>query len=58
MNELKAYKKRFIIVVCRTDRRSMKAAVLLTKAGFADVAVLRGGMEQWNHISLPADRIV
>lgn len=56
MNELKAYKKRFIIVVCRTDRRSMKAAELLTKAGFADVAVLRGGMEQWNHISLPADQ--
>src|SRR3990172_9266796 len=56
LDELKAYKKRFIIVVCRTDRRSMQAAELLTKAGFTDVAVLRGGMEQWNRIGLPIDR--
>lgn len=56
LDELKAYKKRFIIVVCCTDRRSMKAAELLTKAGFTDVAVLRGGMEQWNRIGLPIDR--
>lgn len=55
LNELKAYKKRFIVVVCRTDRRSMMAAELLTKAGFADVAVLLGGMEQWDHIGLPVD---
>ena len=56
LNELKVYKKRCVVAVCRTDRRSMKAAELLTKAGFADVAVLRGGMEQWNHIGLPADQ--
>lgn len=55
LNELKAYKKRFIVVVCRTDRRSMKAAELLTKAGFVDVAVLRGGMEQWNRNGLPVE---
>lgn len=55
LNELKAYKKRFIVVVCRTDRRSMKAAQLLIKTGFADIAVLRGGMEQWNRNGLPVE---
>ena len=33
-----------IAIVCRTDRRSAKAAALLTRRGFADVHVVRGGM--------------
>lgn len=32
----------------RTDKRSARAAEMLRGAGFADMAVLRGGMEQWN----------
>jgi uncharacterized membrane protein YdjX (TVP38/TMEM64 family)/rhodanese-related sulfurtransferase len=45
--ELKALKDRPIILVCRTDKRSASAAAILREAGFRDVRVLRGGMEQW-----------
>ena len=37
-----------IVIVCRTEKRSAQAAEFLGKAGFGDVRVLRGGMEQWN----------
>jgi rhodanese-related sulfurtransferase len=37
-----------IVLVCRTDKRSAKAAVTLREAGCSDVVVLQGGMEQWN----------
>lgn len=42
-----------IVLVCRTDRRSAKAAALLQEQGFRDVVVLRGGMEAWNACGLP-----
>ena len=45
--EIKALKDRPIILVCRTDKRSANAAASLRDAGFRDVSVLRGGMEQW-----------
>jgi len=35
-------------LVCRTDKRSAKAAELLGAAGFGRVVVLRGGMTLWN----------
>ncbi len=56
LDELKAYQQYPIVIVCRTDRRSMKAAQMLTKAGFSDVTVLQGGMVRWNRIGLPVDR--
>jgi uncharacterized membrane protein YdjX (TVP38/TMEM64 family)/rhodanese-related sulfurtransferase len=46
--EIKALKDRPIILVCRTDKRSANAATILRDAGFRDVHVLRGGVEQWN----------
>ena len=45
--EIKALKDRPITLVCRTDKRSASAAAILREAGFRDVRVLRGGMEQW-----------
>jgi len=39
--------ERPIAIVCRTDRRSAKAAALLARRGFADVRVVRGGMTAW-----------
>ena len=48
IEELESAKRRRVMLVCRTDKRSAKAAELLQKAGFTDVAVLRGGMDQWN----------
>jgi len=54
--EIADLKDRPVILVCRTDKRSATAAALLRDAGFRDVGVLRGGMEQWNRKGLPIDR--
>ena len=37
-----------IVVVCKTDRRSERAAAELVAAGLPDVAVLRGGTDGWH----------
>jgi len=55
LTEIKAFKDRPIILVCRTDKRSASAATVLAAAGFQDVQVLRGGMERWNQSSLPVE---
>lgn len=47
--ELEPHRKRQIAVVCRTDKRSARAAKILSKAGFGSVTVVRGGMEAWRH---------
>lgn len=44
---LAAERNRPIAIVCRTDRRSAKAAALLSRRGFADVHVVEGGMTAW-----------
>ncbi|MEO8305564.1 MAG: rhodanese-like domain-containing protein [Betaproteobacteria bacterium] len=40
-------KDRPIVAVCRSGARSAQASVVLTKAGFTDVANLAGGMLRW-----------
>jgi rhodanese-related sulfurtransferase len=37
------------VLVCKTDKRSAKAAQALRDAGGQGVFVLRGGMEGWHH---------
>lgn len=39
--------ERPIAIICRTDRRSAKAATLLARRGFANARVVRGGMTAW-----------
>lgn len=53
--EIRAFKDKPVILVCRTDKRSASAAELLKDAGFRDVRILRGGMEQWNRDGLPGE---
>jgi uncharacterized membrane protein YdjX (TVP38/TMEM64 family)/rhodanese-related sulfurtransferase len=53
MDELTDYIERPIAIVCRTDKRSAKAALLLTEQGFHDVHVVRGGMTKWIESNLP-----
>ena len=53
IHELNAYIERPIAIVCRTDKRSAKAALFLTKQGFHDVHVVRGGMTKWIESKLP-----
>jgi uncharacterized membrane protein YdjX (TVP38/TMEM64 family)/rhodanese-related sulfurtransferase len=52
--ELQGWKTRGLTLVCRTDKRSAKAAALLAEAGFANVRILRGGMEAWKRQDLPS----
>lgn len=56
MGELTQYVERPIALVCRTDKRSAKAAMLLTRQGFHDVHVVRGGMTKWIEAGLPVVR--
>jgi rhodanese-related sulfurtransferase len=44
-----------VVVVCKTDRRSSMAAQQLQEAGLSNVSVLRGGMERWRELGLPAN---
>ena len=55
LTEINAHKDTALILVCRTDKRSAKAAGVLRAAGFRDVQVLRGGMEQWIRNNLPVE---
>lgn len=56
LDELGGDPQRPIAIVCRTDRRSAKAAALLVKKGFVDVHVVRGGMTAWLERSWPIAR--
>jgi len=44
-----------IVTVCKTDRRSAKAAAELLAAGLSQVSVLRGGTDAWCQQGLPLD---
>jgi rhodanese-related sulfurtransferase len=47
-----AARKQLIVVVCKTDRRSARAATELLAAGLRDVAVLHGGTDGWHQQGL------
>ncbi len=41
-----------IIVVCRSGRRSRRAAAVLRSLGYSDVSILEGGMQSWEAAGL------
>lgn len=43
-----AARRQSIVLVCKTDRRSARAAAELLAAGVTNVAVLRGGTDGWH----------
>jgi rhodanese-related sulfurtransferase len=47
-----AARRQPVVVVCKTDRRSARAAAALLDAGLRDVAVLRGGTDGWHQQGL------
>jgi len=55
-DELKAYQDKPIYLVCRTDRRSTRAAQILSHAGFSTVYVVKNGMTAWNQHGHPVER--
>ncbi len=56
VTELEGYLTRPIAIVCRTDKRSIVAARLLSGKGFSDIRVTRGGMTAWNQNGFPVER--
>ena len=56
MDEIGNYIEQPVTIVCRTDKKSAKAALLLTEEGFADVHIVRGGMTKWIEAGLPVFR--
>jgi uncharacterized membrane protein YdjX (TVP38/TMEM64 family)/rhodanese-related sulfurtransferase len=56
LDEIGNYLEQPVAIVCRTDKKSEKAALLLTEAGFADVHIVRGGMTKWIEAGLPVIR--
>jgi uncharacterized membrane protein YdjX (TVP38/TMEM64 family)/rhodanese-related sulfurtransferase len=56
VHELADYTERPVVIVCHTDRRSLKAARMLSARGFADVHVVKGGMRAWNAAGFPVAR--
>ena len=53
LTEIEDFMEKTVMTICRTDRRSAKAAQVLTKHGFADVHVVRNGMTEWNKKGYP-----
>ncbi|NQU55652.1 MAG: rhodanese-like domain-containing protein [Rhodospirillales bacterium] len=51
--QLDSLKDAPIFIVCRSHNRSPRAARMLTKAGFTQVAIIKGGMINWNKQELP-----
>ncbi len=47
IEELRPMSEGPVILICKTDKRSAKAAQLLSASSFKDVVVLRGGVEAW-----------
>ena len=57
LSEINAALNSPVILACKTDKRSAQAAKLLGEAGFLDIQVLRGGMEQWNRNGFEISKI-
>jgi rhodanese-related sulfurtransferase len=55
LTELAGLERAPLVLVCRTDKRSAAAARTLRAAGFAQVTVLRRGMEHWSEAGLPVE---
>jgi rhodanese-related sulfurtransferase len=56
LTELGEEPARPIAIVCRTDVRSRKAALLLAPHGFAEIHAVRGGMTAWNDKGYPVEQ--
>lgn len=56
LKELEKYKKKPVVVICRSGSRSASAGSVLKKNGFAEVHNLKGGVLAWEQANLPVQR--
>jgi uncharacterized membrane protein YdjX (TVP38/TMEM64 family) len=55
LDEINAYLEKPVVTICRTDRKSAKAAQILAQHGFADVHVAKMGMTDWLKNDYPVE---
>ncbi len=55
IDEIDDYYEKTVVCICRTDRKSAKAAQILAEKGFADVHVAKMGMTDWNKNAYPVE---
>jgi len=55
IDEISNYYEKTVVCICRTDRKSAKAAQILAEKGFADVHVAKMGMTDWNKNAYPVE---
>lgn len=55
LSEIENFQEKTVMTICRADRRSAKAAQILSKHGFADVHVVRNGMTAWHEANYPIE---
>jgi rhodanese-related sulfurtransferase len=56
VTQLDKYKRRPVVVVCRTSQRALKAATRLRKLNFSTVHILGGGLTAWERATLPLEK--
>lgn len=56
VKQLEKHKDRPLVIACRSGNRSLSAAMMLRKHGFAQVYNLAGGMNAWQRDSLPTEK--
>ncbi len=56
IDEISDYSEKTVVTICRTDRKSAKAAQLLAEKGFADVHVVKMGMTDWLKNNYPVEK--
>ena len=53
LGELGKYKEKPLVLACKMGQHAGTAGTVLRKAGFANVARLRGGVAEWRNQNLP-----
>jgi rhodanese-related sulfurtransferase len=53
LSELEKFKRRAIVINCRSGHRSARACAILKKSGFENVHNLAGGIIAWEKANLP-----
>lgn len=56
MSELERHKVKPVVVACKMGQHSGAVGTILRKAGFENVARLRGGIAEWRNQNLPVVR--
>lgn len=55
-SELAALKDQPVLIAAGGDNLAAHSARLLRKAGFSNIAILKGGMKRWNSMALPVEK--